>query len=90
MADANDQRHRDGEALLRQLRRLEARARVAKSDDRAELIALIDDAETLQRRLRGECARLDEEMKQGAIRTAAIRAYMRGARSVRAVGPRRM
>ncbi len=88
MADAMNQRHGDSEALLHRLRRLENRARVARADDRAELIALIDDVEALQRKLRSECIRLDEELKRGAARVAAIMAYRRGARLVRAIAQR--
>ncbi len=72
----------DGEALLRRLRRLRARAATATADDRAKLLALLDDVETVRKGLLRECARLDEEMKRAAVRVAAINAYARGARTI--------
>ncbi len=83
MADATDRRRREGEALLRQLRRLAARAGAAKAGDRAQLLGLLDDIQTVRRKLSDHCARLDEEMKRAAVRVTAINAYARGARSIR-------
>jgi hypothetical protein len=75
----------DGEALLRKLRRLKIRAAASGvAQDRAQLIALMDDIETVRRRLLRECAQLDEEMKLAAVRFTAINAYSRVARTVRA------
>ncbi len=85
MADAKE--HKNGEALLRRLRRLKARASAANATDRAQLIALMDDIETVRRGLLLERMRLDEEIGRAAIRVTAVTAYARGARSVR--GPRR-
>jgi hypothetical protein len=70
-----------GERLLRRLRRLSVRAGAVGADDRAQLIALIDDLETVRLALRRECARLDEELKLAARRVMAIDAYSRNRRS---------
>ena len=72
-----------GELLLRSLRRLTARAGAVSADDRAQLIALIDDFETLRLALLRECAGLDEELKLAARRVMALNAYARNGRSVR-------
>jgi hypothetical protein len=69
--------------LLRRLRRLTARAGKVGADDRAQLIALIDDFETLRLALLRECAGLDEELKLAARRVMALNAYARNGRSVR-------
>jgi hypothetical protein len=73
----------EGEALLRRLRRLKIRADGAGTEGRAQLIALMDDIETVRRRLLRECARLDEELKLAAVRVTAITAYTRVERSAR-------
>jgi hypothetical protein len=73
----------EGEALLRRLRRLKVRADGAGAEGRAQLIALMDDIETVRRRLLRECARLDEELKLAAVRVTAITAYKRVERSTR-------
>lgn len=66
-----------GEALLRRLRRLLARAAAAKSTDRKQLLALLDDLETTRRGLLRECAKIEGQMKQATARTTAIGAYLR-------------
>jgi hypothetical protein len=73
----------EGEALLRKLRRLKIRADGAGAESRAQLIALMDDIETVRRRLLRECARLDEELKLAAVRVTAVTAYTRVAQSTR-------
>ena len=72
-----------GEPLLRRLRRLAARARTVRADDRAQLVALIDDFETLRLALLRECAGLDDELKLAARRVMALNAYARSGRSAR-------
>jgi hypothetical protein len=72
-----------GAPLLRRLRRLTVRAGAVSADDRAQLIALIDDFETLRLALLRECADLDEELKLAARRVMAFNAYARNGRSVR-------
>ena len=72
-----------GAPLLRRLRRLTARAGTVGADDRAQLIALVDDLETVMRSLQRECARLDEELKLAARRVMAFNAYARNGRSAR-------
>jgi hypothetical protein len=72
-----------GAPLLRRLRRLTARAGAVSADDRARLIALIDDFETLRLALLRECAGLDEELKLAARRVMAFNAYARNGRSAR-------
>ncbi|MCP3411044.1 hypothetical protein [Bradyrhizobium sp. CCGB01] len=67
-----------GEALLRRLKRLVARASTAKGDDRKQLLALLDDVETTRRGLLRECAEIEGEMRQATVRTTAIGAYLRG------------
>ena len=84
MAEMNDRRWDEGEALLRRLQRLLARARVAKTGDRAQLLALLDDVQTVRCELASECARLDDEIKRGSVRITAIRAYAWGASAIRA------
>lgn len=66
-----------GEALLRRLRRLVARAATARDSDRKQLIALLDDLETTRRGLLKECAEVEGEMRQATVRTTAIGAYLR-------------
>jgi len=88
MADAKRNGPSEGEALLRRLRRLTVRTESANAGDRVQLIALIDDIEAARRRLKRECARLDEELKRVTMRVTAINAYARGARTL-SVAPRR-
>ncbi|WP_426613965.1 hypothetical protein [Bradyrhizobium sp. McL0616] len=66
-----------GEALLRRLRRLVARAGAVKGSDRKQLVALLDDFETSRRGLLKECADVEGEMRQATVRTTAISAYLR-------------
>ncbi|KWV49944.1 hypothetical protein AS156_15625 [Bradyrhizobium macuxiense] len=79
-------RNEDNRLLLK-LERLKARAASVRADDRAQLIALLDDIGTLRERLMRECARLDGEIDRAMFRATAMTAYGRGARSVRV--PRR-
>ena len=76
----------EAEMLLTQLQRLTARADAVEANDRATLLALLDDIQTVRNKLIEECARLDQEMKRAAVGITAARAYTRGARSVG--GPR--
>jgi hypothetical protein len=69
-----------GDPLLWQLRRLTNRAAAARTGDRAQLVALIDDLETLRLALLRECARLDDELKLAAHRVMALDAYSRNRR----------
>ncbi len=71
------------EAALRKMRQLTTRAGAAKRDDRAQILALIDDIQTLKNRLLAECVRLDEEMKRASVRITALRAYAHGAMAIR-------
>ncbi len=71
------------DATLRRLKRLTARAGAVGAGDRARLLALMDDIETVRRKLLVECARLDEEMKRATVRMTAMRAYARGTRPAR-------
>lgn len=68
-----------GEALLRRLRRLVARAATVKDSDRKQLLALLDDLEATRRGLLKECAEVEGEMRQATVRTTAIGAYLRNA-----------
>ena len=70
-----------GEALLRRLRRLTAHAGMVRSDDRAKLIALIDDISTVRAALLRECADIDEKLQRAAVRAMAINAYARNRRT---------
>ncbi|MBR0972647.1 MULTISPECIES: hypothetical protein [Bradyrhizobium] len=72
-----------GEALLRRLQRLVARAATAKGGERRQLLALIDDLETARRGLLRECAEVEGQMRQAAVRTTAIAAYLRNAQASR-------
>jgi hypothetical protein len=87
MSHAKGQGEGVGETLLRKLRRLTVRAGAVQANDRAQMLALLDDVERVRNGLLRECARLDEEMKRAAVRVTAITAYARGARSIR--GPYR-
>ncbi|HLG81814.1 MAG TPA: hypothetical protein VKY22_12415 [Bradyrhizobium sp.] len=71
------------EAALRKMRRLTARAAAVERDDRAQILALMDDIQTLKNRLLAECVRLDEEMKRASVRITALRAYAHGAMAIR-------
>lgn len=72
-----------GEALLRRLRRLMARAGVVKGTDRDQLLALLDDLETTRRGLLRECVEIEGQMKQATARTTAIGAYLRSSQAGR-------
>ncbi|OAF13425.1 hypothetical protein AYJ54_44670 [Bradyrhizobium centrolobii] len=72
-----------GEALLRRLRRLVARAAAVKGSDRKQLLALLDDIETTRRGLQRECAAIEGEMRQATVRTTAIGAYLRNSQAGR-------
>jgi hypothetical protein len=81
MTSTNDKRDR----LLTRLERLTMCARAARSDDKAQLCALLDDIGTLRDQLMRECARLDREINRATVRATAITAYGRGVQSVRAL-----
>jgi hypothetical protein len=73
----------EGEALLRKLRRLKIRAAAAGVEDRKQLLALMDDIETVRRKLLRECAQLEEELKLAAVRVNAFTTYARVAHATR-------
>jgi hypothetical protein len=81
MAGPKRERLGEGEALLRRLRRLKIRAAAAGADDRAQLLALIDDIDSVRRKLLRECAQLDEELKLAAVRVNAFNSYARVAQA---------
>lgn len=83
MTALSKERLGEGEILLRKLRRLKIRAAATGKDDRAQLMALIDDAESVRRKLLRECAQLEEEMKVATVRVTALNAYARVARTTR-------
>jgi len=83
MADVTSDGAVGVEQQLLRLRRLTIQAEAADVNDRARIIALIDDVDTLRRRLLRECARLDEDLRRATVRVTAISAYARGAQSVR-------
>jgi len=83
MADVTSDGAIGVEQLLLRLRRLTIQAEAADVNDRAMIVALIDDVDTLRRRLLRECARLDEDLRRAAVRVTAISAYARGAQSAR-------
>jgi len=66
-----------GEALLRRLRRLVARAATIKESDYKQLLALLDDIETTRSGLLKKCGEVESEMRQATVRTTAIGAYLR-------------
>ncbi|WP_407188274.1 hypothetical protein [Bradyrhizobium centrosematis] len=66
-----------GEALLRRMQRLLARAATLKGRDRKQLLALLDDVETTRCGLLRECAEIEGEMRQATVRASAIGAYLR-------------
>jgi hypothetical protein len=83
MANPNRERLGEGEVLLRRLRRLKVRAAAAGTEDRAQLLALMDDIESVRRKLLRECAQLEEELKLAAVRVTAFNTYARVARTTR-------
>jgi hypothetical protein len=83
MAETKTRAREPGELLLRQLKRLTTKARALKVDDRAQLIALVDDLETVRLGLQRECARLDEQLRLAARRVMAFNAYARNGRPAR-------
>jgi hypothetical protein len=83
MATPKRERTGEGEALLRKLRRLKIRAAAVGTDDRAQLLALMDDIETVRRKLLRECAQLEEEMKLATVRVNAFNTSARGAPATR-------
>ncbi|MGZ7036068.1 MAG: hypothetical protein ACXVIQ_12720 [Ilumatobacteraceae bacterium] len=84
MADVTSDGAAGAEQLLRRLQRLTIHAEAADLNDRATIIALLDDVDTLRRRLLHECARLDDDLRRATVRVTAISAYARGAQSARA------
>ena len=84
MADPTSDGAVDAEQLLLRLHRLTITAEGVDVNDRARIIALIDDVDTLRRRLLRECAQLDEDLQRATVRGSAISAYARGAQSARA------
>lgn len=84
MADVTSEGAVGAEQLLLRLQRLTIHAKAADVNDRASIIALIDDVDTLRRRLLHECARLDEDLRRATVRVTATGAYARGAQSARA------
>ncbi|MGJ4932330.1 hypothetical protein ACQR1I_22010 [Bradyrhizobium sp. HKCCYLS2038] len=83
MADLKRDRPSEGEALLKKLRRLRLRAAAAGRDDRAQLLALMDDIETVRRKLLRECAQLEAEFKVAAVRVTALNTYAKVAQTGR-------
>jgi hypothetical protein len=79
----SDEAKAAGEALLRRLRRLLARAATVKETDHKQLVALLDDLETTRRGLLKECAEIEGEMRQASVRTTAIGAYLRNSQAAR-------
>ena len=71
------------QAILRKARRPVVRAASVKAGERAQILALVDDIQTLRNRLLAECVRLDEEMKRASVRITALRAYAHGALAIR-------
>ena len=85
MAEQKKERLGEGEALLKKLRRLRLRAASAGKDDRAQLLALMDDIETVRRKLLRECAQLEEEFRVAAVRVTALNTYSRVAQTAHQV-----
>ncbi|GLH79388.1 hypothetical protein SSBR45G_42970 [Bradyrhizobium sp. SSBR45G] len=83
MADLKKERLGEGEALLKKLRRLRLRAAAAGKDDRKQLLALMDDIETVRRKLLRECAQLEEEFRVAEVRVTALNTYARVAQTGR-------
>ena len=84
MADVTSDGAVGAEQLLRRLHRLTIHAEAVDVNDRPRIVALIDDVDTLRRRLLHECARLDDDLRRATVRVTAISAYARGAQSARA------
>ena len=83
MVSQKKERLGEGEALLRKLRRLKIRAAAVGADDRRQLLALMDDIETVRRKLLRECAQLEEELKLATVRVNAFNTYARVAQVTR-------
>jgi hypothetical protein len=83
MVGQKKERLGEGEALLRKLRRLKIRAAAVGADDRRQLLALMDDIETVRRKLLRECAQLEEELKLATVRVNAFNTYARVAQVTR-------
>jgi hypothetical protein len=83
MVGQKKERLGEGEALLRRLRRLKIRAAAVGADDRRQLLALMDDIETVRRKLLRECAQLEEELKLATVRVNAFNTYARVAHVTR-------
>ena len=83
MADVMNDGAVGAEQLLLRLHRLTIQAQAVDVNDRAMIVALIDDVDTLRRRLLHECAQLDEDLQRATVRGTAIGAYARGAQSAR-------
>jgi hypothetical protein len=83
MVSPKKERPGEGEALLRKLRRLKIRAAAAGTEDRNQLLALMDDIETVRRKLLRECAQLEEELQLAAVRVNAFNTYARVAQATR-------
>ncbi|MBR1174986.1 hypothetical protein JQ617_13530 [Bradyrhizobium sp. KB893862 SZCCT0404] len=66
-----------GEALLRRMQRLLARAATVRGSDCKQLLALLDDIGTTRRGLLRECAEIEGKMRQATVRASAIGAYLR-------------
>jgi len=71
-----------GDALLRRLQRLLARAGGAERVDRRQLLALLDDIDMARRSLLREHEQIQEEMGRTRAREIAIAAYLRGSRAL--------
>jgi hypothetical protein len=84
MADETSEGAVGAEQLLLRLHRLTIEAKGVDVSDRARIIALIDDVDTLRQRLLRECAQLDQDLQRATVRGSAISAYARGAQSARA------
>ena len=85
MAEQKKERLGEGEALLKKLRRLRLRAASAGKDDRAQLLAPMDDIETVRRKLLRECAQLEEEFRVAAVRVTALNTYSQVAQTTHRV-----
>ncbi|MGJ4995829.1 hypothetical protein [Bradyrhizobium sp. HKCCYLR20261] len=83
MTERSKDRLGEGEVLLRKLRRLKLRAAAVGKDDRAQLLALMDDIESVRRKLLRECALLEEEFRVAAVRVTALSSYARVAQASR-------
>jgi hypothetical protein len=88
MANPEREQFSEGEALLRRLRRLQIRAAAGGTEDRSQMLALMDDIDSVRRKLLRECARLEEELKLASVRVTAVNTYARVAQATRSP-PRR-